>query len=134
MFLPTFPNNLFKQSLKVLLRQLQSSYILSPLIFTEKKPWHTKQTFLDCNYERILNSFSVLFMRTNVTDPIIVSIGAHKENRRIMKHILKPVSLCSELRLLLFGLSQRWKCSWLSTNGHLAVQGLLHKNITQSHV
>ncbi len=138
MLLPTFPNNLLqtepKRSPEAITVQLYTVTTHFHWKNQQQKTLPTKPTSIDCHYEGILNSFSVLFMRTNVTDPIIVSTEAHKENRRIMKHILKPVSLCSELHLLRFGLSQRWKCSWLSTNGHLAVQGLLHKNITQSHV
>jgi len=33
-----------------------------------------------------------------------------------------------------WSLGERSKCVWLSTNGHLAVPELLHKNITQSHI
>ncbi len=116
MLLPTFLNNLCKQSLKVLLRQLQSSYIYCHHSFSlkKKKNLHTMPTSLDCNYEGILKRVSVLFMRANVTDPIMASTGAHKENRRTdnemhlkIKALKTWVSLCSELHLLLFGLSLR---------------------------
>ncbi len=77
-------------------------------------------------------------MRTNVTDPIIVSTEAHKDNRRIMKHlktgfIMFRVTLATVWSLTeveMFMALHKWApgCARTASQEHHTVSCLIHEH------